>query len=115
MVADIERRAAQPAGLWGHPPGLAYLAFTEAWERFSYYGMSTLLVLYMANQLLLPGNVEAVVGFQSFRAMVEGFTGPLSPTALASQVYGLYAGLVYFTPILGGMIADRWIGQRAAV
>ncbi|HYE49389.1 MAG TPA: MFS transporter, partial [Azospirillaceae bacterium] len=64
---------------------------------------------------LLPGNVEAVVGFQSFRAMVEGFTGPLSPTALASQIYGLYAGLVYFTPILGGMVADRWIGQRAAV
>ena len=52
---------------FGHPKGLAYLAFTEAWERFSYYGMSALLVLYMVNQLLLPGHVEHVVGFPAFR------------------------------------------------
>jgi dipeptide/tripeptide permease len=42
----------------GHPEGLFYLAFTEAWERFSYYGMTALVVLYMVNQLLLPGHVE---------------------------------------------------------
>ena len=52
---------------FGHPKGLAYLAFTEAWERFSYYGMTALLVLYMVNQLLLPGHVEHVVGFAAFR------------------------------------------------
>jgi dipeptide/tripeptide permease len=45
-------------GFFGHPKGLAYIAFTEAWERFSYYGMISLLVLYMVNQLLLPGRVE---------------------------------------------------------
>ena len=50
----------------GHPKGLAYLAFTEAWERFSYYGMGALLVLYMVNQLLLPGHVEHVAGFVIF-------------------------------------------------
>ena len=65
-----------PTGTFlGHPKGLAYLAFTEAWERFSYYGMSALLVLYMVNQLLLPGHVEHVAGFAAFRAMIEGTFG----------------------------------------
>jgi len=99
---------------FGHPRGLAYLAFTEAWERFSYYGMSALLVLYMVNQLLLPGHVEHVAGFATFRAMIEGTFGPLSTQALASQIFGLYSGFVYFTPVFGGWIGDR-IGQRNAV
>ena len=98
----------------GHPKGLAYLAFTEAWERFSYYGMSALLVLYMVNQLLLPGHVEHVVGFATFRAMIEDTFGPLSAQALASQIFGLYSGFVYFTPVIGGWLGDR-IGQRSAV
>ena len=96
----------------GHPRGLFYLAFTEAWERFSYYGMTALLALYMVNQLLLPGHVEHIAGFSGFRAAVESLVGPLSTQALASQIFGLYSGFVYFTPLLGGMIADRWIGQR---
>jgi len=98
-----------------HPRGLYYLAFTEAWERFSYYGMSALVVLYMVNQLLLPGHVENIAGFATFRATVESVFGPLSTQALASQIFGLYSGFVYFTPLLGGQIADRWIGQRNAV
>ena len=98
-----------------HPKGLFYLAFTEAWERFSFYGMSALLVLYMVNQLLLPGHVENIAGFTAFRATVESVFGPLSTQALASQIFGMYAGFVYFTPLLGGIIADRWIGQRSAV
>ena len=99
----------------GHPKGLFYLAFTEAWERFSYYGMTALLVLYMVNQLLLPGHVEHIAGFAGFRAAIESIVGPVSPQALASQIFGLYSGFVYFTPLLGGLIADRWIGQRNAV
>src|SRR5256885_12039501 len=103
------------AALMGHPRGLFYLAFTEAWERFSYYGMTALLALYMVNQLLLPGHVEHIVGFSGFRAAVESLVGPLSTQALASQIFGLYSGFVYFTPMLGGMVADRWIGQRNGV
>jgi POT family proton-dependent oligopeptide transporter len=99
----------------GEPRALAYLAFTEAWERFSFYGMTALLVLYMSNQLLLPGHVEHVAGFASFRAALEGFFGPMTPVALASQIFGLYTGFVYFTPVFGGVIADRWIGKRNAV
>jgi len=106
---------ARGATFLGHPKGLLYLAFTEAWERFSYYGMTALVVLFMVNQLLLPGHVEHIAGFPGFRAMVESIVGPLSTQALASQIFGLYSGLVYFTPLLGGMIADRWIGQRNAV
>jgi proton-dependent oligopeptide transporter, POT family len=99
----------------GHPKGLWYLACTEGWERFSFYGMTALLALYMVNQLLLPGHIEHVVGFAVLRKSLESVSGPLSTQALASQIFGLYSGLVYFTPLLGGLIGDRWIGQRAAV
>jgi POT family proton-dependent oligopeptide transporter len=100
---------------FGEPRALAYLAFTEAWERFSYYGMTALLVLYMSQQLFLPGHVEHVAGFGAFRAGLEGVFGTMSPVALASQIFGLYTGFVYFTPVFGGIIADRWIGKRNAV
>jgi POT family proton-dependent oligopeptide transporter len=99
----------------GHPRGLLYLALTEAWERFSYYGMTGLLALYMVNQLLLPGHVEHIGGFRGLRAALEALFGPLSTQAVASLIFGLYSGFVYFTPLLGGLIADRWIGQRTAV
>ncbi|HEV7289976.1 peptide MFS transporter [Sphingomonas sp.] len=101
--------------LWGHPKGLAYLAFAEAWERFSFYGMSALLLLYMLQHILTPGVAEGVLGFAGLRAGLEGLTGPLSNQAFASQVFSLYTGLVYFTPIFGGLLADRWLGQRRTV
>jgi POT family proton-dependent oligopeptide transporter len=99
----------------GHPKGLGYLAVAEGFERFSYYGMSTLLALYMAKQLLLPGHVEHIVGFAPFRAAVESVYGPLSTQALATCVAGLYSGLVYLTPIAGGVIADRWLGRTTSI
>ncbi len=107
----------RPAGrtFFGEPRALAYLAFTEAWERFSYYGMSGLLVLYMSQALFTPGHIEHVAGFAAFRGTLERVFGPMTPLALASEVYGLYSGFVYFTPVLGGVIADRWIGRRNAV
>ena len=100
---------------FGEPIGLAYLSFTEAWERFSYYGMTALLVLYMSQSLFLPGHVEHVAGFQGFRAGVEAVFGRMSTLALASQVFGLYTGFVYFTPVFGGWVADRFLGRRRAV
>lgn len=72
------------------PKGLFLLFFVEMWERFSYYGMRALLVLYMVKYLM--------------------FT-----TEKAGQVYGWYTGMVYFTPILGGYIADRYLGQRKSI
>lgn len=73
-----------------HPKGLYLLFFTEMWERFSYYGMRALLVLYMIQQLLYT-NEEA------------------------GYIYGLYTGFVYLTPVIGGYIADRFIGQRKSI
>ena len=73
-----------------HPVGLYLLFFTEMWERFSYYGMRSILVYYMMKQLMFAQEK-------------------------ASNVYGLYTGFVYFTPFFGGIIADRWLGQRKAV
>jgi len=99
----------------GHPRGLGYLAFTELWERFSYYGMAALLVLYMVQELLLPGHVENVIGMGMLRGVLESIFGPLSSQALASQLFGLYSGLVYFTPIIGGWLADRYFGARKMV
>jgi proton-dependent oligopeptide transporter, POT family len=99
----------------GHPGGLGWIAASEFWERFSYYGMQALLVLYMTHQLLHPGHIEHVLGFGPFRKILEAMYGPLSPQALASAVFGLYAGLVYLTPIGGGLLADRFIGRTWAV
>jgi POT family proton-dependent oligopeptide transporter len=103
------------ADFLGHPRGLVTLAGTELWERISFHGMVALLTLYMVEQLLLPGHIEKVVGFSTYRHLIEGVTGPLSLTALATQTFGLYIGLIYFTPILGGLIGDRYIGRRNAV
>jgi len=115
-IADAPMAAAAPPGtFFGEPRALAYLAFTEAWERFSYYGMTALLTLYMAQSLLLPGHVEHIAGFPGFRAALEGLFGAMTPTALASQIFGLYTGFIYFTPVFGGLIADRWLGHRRAV
>jgi POT family proton-dependent oligopeptide transporter len=100
---------------FGHPKGLWVLAGTELWDRISFHGMQAMLTLYMAGELLLPGRIERVAGFAGFRAAVEGVTGPLSAQALAVQTFGLYVGLVYFTPVIGGWIGDRLTGRRTAV
>ncbi len=113
MAADTTVTA-EDRWFFGHPKGLAFLAFTEAWERFSYYGMQTLLVLYMVHQLLLPGHVENIAGFVPFRAALE-HGHPMSNQALASAVFGLYAGLVYFTPFFGGLLADRVLGRTKTI
>ncbi|BBE34005.1 peptide MFS transporter [Sphingosinicella microcystinivorans] len=102
-------------GILGHPKGLAYLAFTEAWERLSFYGMSSLLLLYIIQRLLTPDVVGSVLALGRLRTGIETLTGPLSDQAFASQVFSLYSGLVYFTPVFGGMLADRLLGQRRTV
>jgi len=75
---------------FGHPPGLFVLFFTEMWERFSYYGMRALLIFYLTKHWL----------FSDERASV---------------IYGAYTALVYITPVIGGYLADRYLGQRKAV
>ena len=75
---------------FGQPRGLAILFLTEMWEKFSYYGMRALLVYYMTKQLMM-GQVNA------------------------SFIYGTYTAFAYFTPVFGGVIADRWLGKRRAV
>ncbi|OAI15092.1 MULTISPECIES: peptide MFS transporter [Methylomonas] len=105
-----------PKQLFGHPPGLYVLFLTEMWERFSYYGMRTLLVLYMIQYLIPAVNDGAdIFGFASLRAGLEWLYGGLDIQPLASQIYGLYTGLVYLTPLLGGYLADRWLGPRNTV
>ena len=100
--------------LFGHPPGLFLLFFTEMWERFSYYGMRALLILYMNDYLLQRARSGAVhvVGF----GPLEHLIGPgMAIQPLSSEIYGLYTAFVYFTPLFGGMLADRLLGQRKTV
>ena len=79
----------------GHPKGLYLLFFTEMWERFSYYGMRAILILYLTKKLL-----EGGLGMNEKDAML---------------LYGYFAGFVYFTPLIGGWLADRYLGKRLAV
>src|SRR5712672_2860747 len=112
-AADLTR--AKPAELFGHPRALSYLFATEMWERFSYYGMRALLVLYMVKYLFGPEHAGAVIGFAALKRALEVPFGPLDIQPLASQIYGLYTGLVYLTPIFGGLLADRVLGHRRTV
>lgn len=75
---------------FGHPKGLAILFFTEMWERFSYYGMRALLIFYLTQHFLFSDQRSALI-------------------------YGAYTALVYVTPVIGGMLADRYLGSRKAV
>jgi len=79
----------------GHPKGLYLLFFTEMWERFSYYGMRAILILYLTKKLM-----EGGLGMNEKDAML---------------LYGYFAGFVYFTPLIGGWLADRYLGKRLAV
>ena len=82
-------------GITRHPSGL-YLLFTvEMWERFSYYGMRALLIFYLT------------------KSFVDGGLGIDEKSA--SLIYGIFTGLVYFTPIIGGWLADRFLGQRLSI
>jgi POT family proton-dependent oligopeptide transporter len=101
--------------LFGHPRALSFLFATEMWERFSYYGMRSLLVLYMVKYLLLPERVDGVIGLAALKRLLEIPFGPLDSQPLASQIYGLYTGFVYLTPIFGGLLADRVLGHRRTV
>ena len=82
--------AAGDRGWFGQPRGLTILFLTNMWEQFSYYGMRALLVYYMTRQLLIDQQTS-------------------------SLIYGAYTSLAYFTPIVGGVVADRWLGKRRAV
>ncbi len=99
----------------GHPRGLGFLFATEMWERFSYYGMRALLVLYMVKYVLQPEVASSVIGLASLRHGLESIFGPLDIQPFASQIYGFYTGLVYLTPVFGGFLADRVLGHRRTV
>src|ERR1700709_1705126 len=110
--------------LFGHPRGLTFLFTTEMWERFSYYGMRAILVLYLTKLLFMPGHFDQVVGYQWLHHLCTSLFGALDTGPVvketyqpqfASLIYGLYTGFVYLTPFFGGILADRLIGQRFSV
>ena len=102
---------------FGHPRGLAVLFVVELWERFSFYGMRALLVIYLTTVVLVQrpqdmigfGVIARLLGFDAAHA------GNAEWQAFASHVYGLYSGFVYFTPLIGGWLADRWFGKKGVI
>jgi POT family proton-dependent oligopeptide transporter len=115
VAQPIRAGRAEPKDLFGHPRGLSFLFATEMWERFSYYGMRALLVLYMVKYLLVPERADTVIGLAALRSGLEWIFGPLGVQPFSSHIYGLYTSLVYLTPIFGGLIADRWLGQHRTI
>jgi len=93
--------AASEGTFLGHPKGLFVLFLTEMWERFSYYGMRSLLALYMLNYLFIKPDVgKQVLGFNAVAGVFHSlFRETWAPQPLQSWVYGLYTGFVYFTPL----------------
>jgi len=89
-----------PRDMLGHPRGLFYLFFAEMWERFSFYGMRALLMLYMTSDL--------------FKELAAA-SGDAVAEAKAIGIYAAYGALVYTTPVLGGRIADKLIGYRKSI
>lgn len=100
---------------FGHPKGLGFLAGTELWERFSFYGMQSLLMLYMTKHLLVPTVRDNVVGLATYRTILSNTFGPMTDLAFAAQTFGLYSGLILVTPLLGAWIGDRVLGRTATV
>src|SRR3984957_4197408 len=97
-MSASESTAPEPQ-LFGHPRGLTFLFTTEMWERFSYYGMRAILVLYLTNFLLLPGHVEGVLDYHAIKGAFEAMVGhPLDVQPFSSLIYGFYTGFVYLTP-----------------
>jgi POT family proton-dependent oligopeptide transporter len=115
MTSSTGPTQATTGTIFGHPKALTYLFATEMWERFSYYGMKALLVLYMVKYLLQPDAADSVIGLATLRASLEAVFGPLGIQPFSSHIYGLYTALVYLTPVLGGLIADRLLGQHRTV
>ena len=119
--------------LFGHPRGLFLLFLVEMWERFSYYGMRGLLKAYMVYYLCstaakafyptdsppvpteVPSNPFNILGWSVVEALPDWMVSMASVSDFSSSMYGMYTALVYATPFFGGIIADRWLGQRKAV
>src|SRR5215813_44673 len=114
MTLASPATAAKPT-LFGHPRALSFLFATEMWERFSYYGMRALLTLYMVNYLFQPERIDTVIGLAGLRRLLEIPFGRLDIQPLSSLIYGPYTGLVYLTPVFGGLLADRVLGHRRTV
>ena len=101
---------------FGHPIGLPVLFSVEMWERFSFYGMRSILVLYLRSELLPSDELNDCVGSGLVISLVGGApTTPGEVQRAASTIYGLYTGFVYMTPLLGGYLADRYFGKKFCV
>jgi proton-dependent oligopeptide transporter, POT family len=116
-VSDAQAKESliRTAVLPGQPRGLLVIYGTALAMRISFYGVSALLTLYMVQQLFQPGHIQTVWGLGAYRDALQHITGALTTEALATQTFGLFLGLAYFTPLFGGFVGDRLLGRRRSV
>lgn len=105
----------RPQEFLGHPRGLWVLVLTEAWVAFSLYGLQSILVLYLADHLLQPGHVEHVWGMSAVKSVLTALYAPVGVQATAGAITGLFLALIYATPLLGGIVADRFLGKTRTI
>jgi len=98
-----------------HPKGLWVLSGTEFWDRVSWHGMVSMLVLYMTGELLAPDRIAHVAGWGIYYRAITSLSGPLSNTAIATTTFSIYFAAVSFLPLIGGWLGDRVIPRRIAV
>ncbi|WP_428374320.1 peptide MFS transporter [Lichenicoccus sp.] len=118
MSAELAAPPQAPAAdtaFFGHPRGLAVIAFTEGWIGFSLYGTQACLILYMTSDLLRPGHSAHIIGFSTLLALLRPVYGNLQGEPLASAIMGLYIALIWATPIAGGILSDRCIGRTRTI
>ena len=115
MATVHAERQAESCTTRAHPPGLWTLAATEVWDRASFYGMQALLILYMTQYLLLPGQADQVIGLGRLEAAIAAMRGPLSIEGRATQIFALYVTVLAMLPLLGGWLGDRFISRRSGV
>lgn len=100
---------------FGHPKGLGYLAGTEFWERFSFFAMQSLVMLYMTKHLLSPAVSDTVIGLAAFRSALTQLFGPMTDLAFAAQIFGIYSGLLLIAPLAGAWLGDRVLGRTRTI
>ncbi len=101
--------------LFGQPKGLWTLAGTEFWDRVSFHGMVSMLVLYMTGDLLVGSRADSIAGFATYRGFLQSLGVDMTPTAIATQTFAFYFAGVTFLPLVGGWLGDRVIPRRFAV
>ncbi len=113
-MLNVQARPTQERSFLGHPRGLTVLFSTEIWMSFAQYGLQSILVLALSMSILRNGGAQQVLGLPPLEHSL-GLGASATPQAGAALIAGLFGGLIYAAPIVGGVVADRFLGHRPSI